>query len=258
VKVALATVWRPRGEHVRLERLRPYLEAAYDLMVVALPPMDDVDTGRAALTTWPKVRLVTYPERFAGRYRSVEGAVESGADYIHYADFDMLAHWIETRPDEWRRIVEMIATTDCLVVGRTRRALETRPRAIQDTERIINAVFSHVLGQTVDLGLGCRGLSRRAAEVVLRNSEREGWPDATWPVLIQRAGFEVRFVEVDGVDWESPDFYRDDIADQVTRQRAADEYDLKADRWAARVRTAREIIEQGLAAVDLPLVYSHV
>ena len=171
--VVLATVWRPRGEQVRLERLRPHLEAVYAEMVVAVPPTADVETARAALAGWPTARLLTYPERFGGRFRSVEGALEAGAEHVHYADFDMLAHWAETRPDEWRRTVETIATTDCLVVGRTRRALESRPRAIQDTERIINTVSSHVLGQPVDLGLGCRGYSRRAAEVAWRNSGRE-------------------------------------------------------------------------------------
>jgi hypothetical protein len=115
-------------------------------------------------------------------------------------------------------------------------------------------VFSHVLGQPVDLGLGCRGLSRRAAELVLRNSGREVWPDAKWPVLVHRAGWDVTSVEVDGVEWETPDFHRDGAADPATRQRAADEYDRKSDRWADRVRTAHEIIEQGLAVPTQPLL----
>jgi hypothetical protein len=56
------------------------------------------------------------------------------------------------------------------------------------------------------------------------------------------------------VEWETPDFHRDGVADPTTRQRVADEYDQKAVRWADRVRTAQEIIEQGLAALEQPLL----
>jgi hypothetical protein len=253
VAVSLATVWRPRGEHAQVTRLRSQLERAYDQLVIAVPPGPDADTARAAFEGWPMVRLVTYPERFGGRYRCVAEALKTGADHVHYADFDMLVHWIEARPDEWRGIVAAVPMTDCLIVGRTRRAFETRPRAIQDTERIINAVFSRVLGQPVDLGLGCRGYSRRAAEIALRNSGREEWPDAKWAVLVRRMGWDVRYAEADGVEWETADRYRDGVADAATRQHLADEYDLKPGEWAGRVRTAREIIEQGLAALEQPL-----
>ena len=40
----------------------------------------------------------------------------------------------------------------------------------------------------------------------------------------------MRFVEVDGVEWESPNVHRDGVADPATRRRAADDYDLKPDR----------------------------
>ena len=162
---------------------------------------------------------------------------------------------METRPDEWRRIVEtVIPTADCLITGRTARALATRPQAIQQTERIINAVFSHVLGQPVDLGLGSRGFSRRAAEAVLSNTRPGGWGDAEWPIVVQRLGWSVKYVAVDGVEWESPDFYRHEVADAATRARAAEDYDQRPRSWASRVRTAREIIEEGLAAAERPLV----
>ena len=100
----------------------------------------------------------------------------------------------------------------------------------------VNAVFSYLLRQPVGLGLGSRGFSRRAAELILRNSQPEGWGDAKWPLLVRRAGWDVTYLAVDGVDWESPDFHRAELADPPTRQRVADEYDLKADRRASRVR----------------------
>jgi hypothetical protein len=165
----------------------------------------------------------------------------------------MLLHWVETRPDEWSDIVGMIPSTDCLLTGRTERAFTSRPKAIQETEAIINAVFSHLLGQPVDLGLGSRGFSRRAVGLILRNSTPGGWGDAAWPILVHRAGWKVSYVAADGVEWETPDFHRETIADEGTRQRAADAYDLRADRWASRVRVAQEIIAEGLAALERPL-----
>jgi hypothetical protein len=162
----------------------------------------------------------------------------------------MLIHWVETRPDEWRDVVGMIPATDCLITGRAEHAFASRPKAIQETEAIINTVFSFALGQPVDLGLGSRGFSRRAVELILRNSRPGGWGDAEWPILVHRPGWKLTYVAVDGVEWETPDFHRDAVADEATRQRAADAYDLRADRWAMRVRVAQEIIAEGLAALE--------
>ena len=253
--VVLACTWRPRGELPRVQRLRPQLERAYEHIVVALPP--DADLAAAEpLHAWPAVSIVVSPQPFWGRYLAIQVAIQAAAarvSHVHYADLDMLLHWIEVRPEEWHRILERIQAAQCLVTGRTERAFRTRPQAIQQTERLINTVFSHVLGQPVDLGLGSRGFSRRAAEFVVANSAPGGWGDAAWPVLLHRAGFAVEFLAVDGVDWETPDFYREQVADGATRRRAAEAYDQRVDRWASRVRTALEIVQEGLAAAERPL-----
>jgi hypothetical protein len=256
VSVALACTWRPRGELPRLQRLRPQLEEVYERIVVALPPDVDLDAV-GPLRAWPVVQVVVSPRPFWGRYLAIQTALEAPAarvTHVHYADLDLLLHWIEVQPEEWRQTVARIQAADCLVAGRTERAFRTRPQAIQQTERIINLIGSYLLGQPVDLGLGSRGFSRRAAAVVIANSAPGGFGDAEWPVLLRRAGFAVEYVEVDGGEWESPDFYRDEVADEDTRRRAAEAYDQRPEAWAARVRTALEIIGEGLAAAarDLP------
>ena len=70
---------------------------------------------------------------------------------------------------------------------------------------------------------------------------------------MHRAGWKLTYVAADGVEWETPDFHRETGADEATRQRAADAYDLRPDRWASRVRVAQEIIAEGLAALERPL-----
>lgn len=249
----LATAWRPRGEGGRLNRLREQLLEAYERIVVAVPHDADAEAARAALTGWPYTSVVVSPRPFWARYACVQEALRGGGNHVHYADMDLLVHWVEACPDEWQSAAGIRPAADCLIMGRTERALATRPRAIQDTERIINAVFSHVLRRPVDLGLGSRGLSRRAAELILANTEPGGWGDAAWPVLVQRTGWSVGYAEVDGVEWETPDFYQEHAADADARQRAAEAYDQRADRWRARMQTAREIIEEGLAASVRPL-----
>ncbi|HEX5416651.1 MAG TPA: hypothetical protein VFZ25_13350, partial [Chloroflexota bacterium] len=74
-----------------------------------------------------------------------------------------------------------------------------------------------------------------------------------WPILAQRAGFRVAYVEVDGVDWETPDQFRTEAADQEARREIAERYDQRADRWERRVQTAREIIREGIAAKNREL-----
>ena len=251
MSVALACTWRPRGELPRVQRLRLQLEQVYEHIVIALPP-DSNHEAATQLRAWPRVRLVVSPRPFWGRYLAIQAGLETSATYVHYADLDMLLHWVESQPDEWRQTVARIQESECLITGRTERAFLTRPLAIQQTEKIINAVFSYMLGQPVDLGLGSRGFSKRAARCVIEQSAPGGWGDAAWPALLHRAGFKVEYLAVDGVEWESPDHYRVAVADAETRRQVAEAYDRDARHWADRVRTALEIIDEGLAAMQQP------
>ncbi len=249
MNMALACTWQPRGELPRLYQLLPQLEQVYASMVVAVRPggMDEVQS----LNAHPKMTLFEMPAPGWGRYLAIQNALTTDPDYIHYADLDLLLHWVECNPQEWRETTAAIQQADCLIIGRTARALQTRPQAIQQTERIINMIFSHVLGQTIDFGLGARGFSQRAAQCVIQYSAPGRWGDAEWPILIQRAGLSVTYCAVDGVDWETPDRYRTEIADPATRQKMADAYDREATKWGRRVQIAQEIVQQGLAATHL-------
>ena len=77
--------------------------------------------------------------------------------------------------------------------------------------------------------------------------------DAAWPIVVRRAGLRVDACAVDGLDWESPDHYRERVADAAVQLRAAEAYDRRADRWASRVRTASEIVAEALSAAEQPL-----
>jgi broad specificity phosphatase PhoE len=124
-----------------------------------------------------------------------------------------------------------------------------------DAELIINRTFSKLLGQEIDFGAGSKGFSRRAAEFLVMNTQpgRGLGADTEWPVLLYRAGFRVRGLLVDGLDWESADRYRDEAADRETQRRFAAAYDESAQNWAMRVRVTQEIVDAGIEAWLRPL-----
>ncbi len=254
MSVALVTTYHPRGEIGRLRRLLPQLQAVYGSVFVSMPPSAKPDEV-GAIQALPDTRILVNDAWQYGRYNALKAGVESGAAFIHYADMDRLLRWVETRPDEWRATVEQVRQADCLVIGRTAAAWETHPRAMYDAEQIINHTFSRLLGQEMDFGAGSKGFSRRAAEFLVTNAT-PGWAlgaDTEWPVLLYRAGFRVRGLLVDGLDWESADRYQDEAADTETQRRFAESYDEVVQNWAMRVQVTREIVEAGIDAWLRPL-----
>ncbi|MCB9454652.1 MAG: hypothetical protein H6671_01550 [Anaerolineaceae bacterium] len=247
--MALAATFHPRGEVGRLRRLYPQLMALYDHIIISMPPVakpDDVEQVK----TLPGVVAFVNDEWPQGRYMALRVAAETDADYVQYADLDRLLRWIETRPDELRRTVARIQQCQYLVIGRTARAWATHPQAMFQTERIINRVFSLLLGQEMDFGAGSKGLSRAALDYLVAHAARDRalGADTEWSVLLYRAGFPVESVLVDGLDWELPDQHQERAADTERQRAMIAAYDADADRWAHRVNVAVEIVEAGLDA----------
>ncbi|MBI5649394.1 MAG: hypothetical protein HZC40_02940 [Chloroflexi bacterium] len=155
--IALASAFHPRGEIPRLQKFLPQLRDAYTRICISVPPdtrADDVNALRDL-----NVAVVVTRDWSHGRHASLElaltnrvlsGTERSGVEskdvsHIHYTDLDRLLRWIETRPDEWRAIVERAQTCACLIIGRTARAYATHPRALVETEAISNLVGSYLL-----------------------------------------------------------------------------------------------------------------
>jgi hypothetical protein len=253
--IALATAWNPRGELARFERLYPLLSSVYTHLVVTLPPQVDVAV-LTALQTMAHVEPVVTPAWPWGRYLALKHALETGAGHIHYADFDRLLRWVETRPNEWRQIIQVVMLSDCLVIGRTEQAWATHPRALRDTEAISNMVFSQLLDKPLDLSAGSKGFNRAAVAVLLANTQpaRALGADSEWVVILHRAGFAIDTVQVDGLDWESADRYQLAAANGDVQRQAALRYDEDPQNWAMRVAVAAEIVETGLAAMKRELI----
>jgi hypothetical protein len=258
MSVVLAATYDPRGEIPRLQRFYPRLQAVYTGIVISLPPYAHEDDVRE-IEAIPSAQVIVNGGWEYGRYMALKAGVKTGADYVHYNDLDRLLRWVETRPDEWRRVVEAVQHSDCLIIGRTAAAYATHPAAMIETEAISNAVISHLLGQQMDVSAGSKGFSLAAAQCLLALTTPGNalGMDAEWPILLRRCGYQVDYVEVDGLDWETADRYRDTAADPETQRRLAEEYDRDADHWAQRVRVAREITSVGLSAMNRVLDRNH-
>ncbi len=252
MNITLATTWYPRGELPRFNRLLPLLEGRYAHIVICFIPGDDpailqqFTSGMYSSDT--KIIFYLNDDRARGRYLAVMKALETPSDFIHYADMDRLLHWVETRPDEWRDMVRQIETCDCTIFGRTQAAMSTHPQALVTTEYASNKVVSHILGQEMDVSAGSKGFSRLAAQVLLEHGSPVNsiGTDAEWPILLKMAGFTLRYIPVDGLDWESADQFKLQAANALEQKQAAERYDADPDHWSARVDIANQIIQVAL------------
>lgn len=254
MSLALAATWHPRGELARLSRLVGLFKQIYSGIHIVIPPVSDSSQEESFLRE-AGARVNRPSEWSHGRHLALRGALEFPADHIHYADLDRLMHWAESKPGEWQAMSRAIEKGDCLIMGRTPQAYATHPRALVQTEKISNAAFARFFGHWMDLSAGSKGFSRRAVEFLLRYSApgRALGMDSAWPILLQRGGFRIDYVEADGLDWESADRYLDAVADPEAQRRAAKEYDRDPAHWEYRAQVALEIVQAGVDAMAIPL-----
>ncbi len=249
MSIALTTTWQPQGELARLQRFHPRLCAIFESITVVMPStvgeelvitLNEMDGVHALTTaTWPR-----------GRHVALREALNREAAHLLYCDLDRLIHWIEVYPEELAQVAQRAQRCDCLVVGRTGRALMTHPRALRETEQIANDVFAHITGCAYDVCVATRGFSHEAAKQVLAASRTETslGVDGEWVYLCQQAGFRLDYVETEGMEWETPDQFRESAADSETQRVAAEAFDAQASNWPKRVQIARAIIAGLLAA----------
>jgi len=138
----------------------------------------------------------------------------SGADNIFYCDLDRALHWVKIYPDELRTLAESPIKNDFLLIGRTTRAFGTHPETQTLTESIGNRVASRVIGltETRDI-LGTTWIITPAlAKLVLEivPSNRYGF-FIEWPLTLWRSARNPNYIEVEGLEWETPDRYKEEI-----------------------------------------------
>jgi hypothetical protein len=186
------------------------------------------------------------------RRRALRLGLTTRCDHLHLCDFDRILHWAAHYPDELRQVVGEIATCDLLIPGRTERAFATHPTYQVETERLANLVFSKVYGQERDITSGSRGLSRRAAELLLIHSHEKGTGvDAEWPLIVSRFP-ELRsgYILCEGLEFETPDRHQAEIAQAGGLERWLEAQSARPELWVHRLRVACEIAEAALRVAE--------
>lgn len=179
------------------------------------------------------------------RRKAVALAVREEADFVLLCDFDRAIHWAEFYPQELAEVAGRVRDYDFLVIGRTPRAFASHPHVQKDTEAIVNGVFARLSGLPWDITAATRGLSRRAAEVVVAESGDDSiGVDGSWPLLLKRkAGFKRGYVETEGMEFETADRYDEEIMAAGGRQTWLDQLDADPGKWLHRLEFARIEIE---------------
>ena len=256
----VATVHQPNDALGELTRATlPQLQALYDALVF----LCSQTTYGEILALLRDSGATVHHERQQpmnlsgiGRVRrhALRLSLATGCDHLHLCDFDRVLHWAAHYPDELRQVVGEIANYDLLILGRTERAIATHPPYQVETERLANLVFSKVYGQERDITSGSRGLSRRAAELLLTHSREEGaGVDAEWPLIVSRFP-ELRsgYILCEGLEFETADRHQRDIVQAGGLEHWLEAQSARPELWVRRLRVACKIAEAALRVAEGP------
>ncbi len=132
----------------------------------------------------------------------------SQAQKIFFIDFDRLAHWLDAFPNELIKLFNNSSNVNYLHVGRSSRAYDTHPPTQKKTEVIINEIGSKILGfkQTKDILSACSIFTKELGDKILQvnNVTAKGFY-GTWPILLWTWASKKEYIEVEGLEWETPD-----------------------------------------------------
>lgn len=175
------------------------------------------------------------------RRRTLARAIAAGATHLHLCDWDRAIHWAEHYPEELREVAAAIPAYDCLILGRTDRAFDNHPRVQRDTERLINHCFGLVWGEDLDVTAASRGLSRRAAVLIVDGCDEPTiGNDGVWPLFLARQpGIVVGYARTEGLEWETPDRFGDEIAAAGGLDTWLANFDANVEHWTTRIELAR-------------------
>lgn len=238
-------------------RVLPRLRELYDGLAVMLTPQTDSRSETLLREAGVGLRIGTSEmptgHMHLGLWR--RAAVGVGLDqfpqasHYHFCDLDRVLHWAERYPDELRATLKLIRVYDFTVLGRTARAFNSHPRAQCDTEAIANQVFALVWGAAWDVTAASRGLSQRAAHLIVETCDDDTvGSDCSWPLLARRAGdLSLGYAATEGLEFETMDRFPDEVAALGGEQAWLDRFDADPGQWLYRMDLARAEAASALA-----------
>ncbi len=188
-----------------------------------------------------EVRPATLETLGSVRRNVLRLGIDTDATHLHLCDWDRALHWAEQYPEELSEVAEAILMYDCLILGRTSRAFDSHPQVQRDTERIINHCFGLVWGQPLDVTAASRGLSRRAAGMLVTECDEPTiGNDCVWPLFLARyPELSLGYAQTEGLEWETPDRFTDEIEAIGGLDAWLADHDADVARWADRLQLAQ-------------------
>ncbi len=173
-----------------------YFQNQEDFIINTTSSLKQVDTYKLALKT------------------TLENITNPLTQKIFYIDFDRVIHWIHSFPEELKDLLKKNIDVDYFHIGRSKRAFETHPSTQINTERLINEIGSKVLGfsRIKDIISVCYIFTKELGEKILsiNNLTNTGFY-GIWPIILWNNATKKQYVEVEGLEWETPDRFHEDI-----------------------------------------------
>ncbi|MHA1147930.1 MAG: hypothetical protein ACTSR8_06760 [Promethearchaeota archaeon] len=194
-----------------------------------------------------KVSLSDNDDRIATYLNAIKLAISEIKDRdsqrILYIDFDRLIHWINNYPEELKKTFEEAAKNELLHIGRTPNAFKTHPNTQTDTEHIVNYLGSQALSlnKVQDLISVCYSFTFSLADLILNKKyfTEMGFYIA-WPVILWDHAQNKKYIEVEGLEWETPDRFTEEI-NQLGYSKWLEQFQT-AEEWKKRVRLLDECV----------------
>ncbi len=224
-----------------LRRHLPALRRVYGDLAVATSP-----------TTSPRIiEALQSAGCFAGApeanergplYRlALRSALAHGGDFVHYLDLDRALHWAP----RGRTLAALVRSVrhDVVLVGRTERAHRSHHRPLFVTETEANRTLAAQAGLRgrVDFLVPSFIVSREACGLLLaRSRARSSVIYGELAALLLGLASEVGYVECAGLDWETPDRSRREVA-RVGLARWRRRWDTPEE-WTFRYALATDVV----------------
>jgi hypothetical protein len=191
------------------------------------------------------------PQIGRARREALAMALKFEAPFSMHCDGDRILHWVENYPSELADIISRIPEHDFTVLGRTSRAFNSHPRMQTDTEAIVNHLFQVNTGCAWDVMIGARGLSKRASQIIVDQSQdNEISVDVTWPLLIRSLDdFTLAYFATEGLEFETQDRFEDELEQVGSLAAWIGELDSDIHRWLHRLEYVRLDLEAMLPFV---------